>query len=368
MKKNYQKLVIFLLSVFILAVALPAQAANGQAYGLIKQQLDDYFTQLEEAKTFSGSVLLAKDGNIIFTKGYGMADIAAGVKNKPGTVLNIGSLSKAFTSMSIMILEERGLLRTTDTVAKYIPEFPNGDKITLHHLLSHSSGLFEYLNNPILWAFCTSYHTPEDLLPYYMDYPLSFEPGSQFEYCNSNYVTLGIIIERITGQSFQDFIDANILTPLKMEHTGYDPLGILFPDMAIGYDLLNPPTVTMDFNDSIAYTAGAINSTVIDLYKWDQALYTEKLVSSASLEKLFTPNLGDYGYAWWINDMEINGEMHNHIWHWGAYFGFHSFISRFVDDDLTVIILANVSGALGTPEDLGPIVSDTAGIVLAGTK
>ncbi|MCK4761514.1 MAG: beta-lactamase family protein [Candidatus Aminicenantes bacterium] len=351
-------------SLLVIACLTTFAFADGNAYGLTKQQLDAYFSRLETAKTFTGAVLVAKEGKIIFTKGYGMANYEIGIRNTSKTVFSIASLTKAFASMSIMMLEERGLLSVDDTIADFIPEFPNGDQVTLHHLLSHSSGLFEYLANPFLWGNCTTYHDPEDLLPYYMDEPLQFLPGSQMVYSNSNYVTLGIIIERISGMSFRDFIKTNILDPLKMRHTSYDPLGVDFPDKAIGYDLIDPPLVTMDFHTSIAYTAGAMCSTVEDMYKWDQAMYTEKLVSTASLQKMFTPGLGDYGYGWYISDLDVNGEMHNHVWHWGAFFGFHSFISRMVDEELTVILLLNISPTLGTPDDLMPLVRDAAGIVL----
>lgn len=364
MKKFMLRACISLLVIVSFTALIFAKGGNGNAYGLLKQQLDAYFSQLEEAKTFSGSVLIAREGKVIFKKGYGMANYEEGIRNKPKTVFAIASMTKAFASMSIMMLEERGLLSVNDTIADYIPEFPNGDQVTLHHLLSQSSGLFEYLYHPDIWLNIDKYHEPEELLQYYMYEPLQFEPGSQHEYSNSNYITLGIIIEIVSGKPFRDFVKANILDPLKMRHTSYDPFETDFPKKAIGYDLIDPPIVSMYCHPSIPYTAGAMCSTVIDLYKWDQALYTDKLVSHATLEKIFTPGHGDYGYGWYINDLEVNGHMHYHIWHWGAYFGFHSIISRLVDDKITVILLLNISPTLGTPDELHPIVSHAAGIVL----
>ncbi|MCK5056822.1 MAG: beta-lactamase family protein [Candidatus Aminicenantes bacterium] len=364
MKKNVLRTCISMLVVIGLTTFIFAQDNNGNGYGLVKQQLDAYFGQLEEAKTFSGTVLVAKDGKVIFKKGYGMANYDEGIPNKPKTVQAIASLTKAFASMSIMMLEERGFLSVDDTIADYIPDFPNGDRVTLHQLLSQSSGLFDYLFNPAIWMNIDQFHNPEDLLQYYMNEPLQFEPGSRHEYSNSNYITLGIILERVSGMTFGDFIKANIFDPLKMRNSGYDPYETDFPDKAIGYDIVDPPLVTMYCHPTIPYTAGAIYSTVLDMYKWDQALYTEKLVSQATLQKMFTPGYGDYGYGWYINDLEVNGQMHKHIWHWGAYFGFHSFISRMVDDKITVILLLNISPTLGTPDDLRPLVQDAAGIVL----
>jgi CubicO group peptidase (beta-lactamase class C family) len=364
MKKTILRICLSLMVIVTVTALAVAKESNGEAYGHVKQQLDAYFNGLAEAKTFTGSVLIAKKGKIIFKKGYGLANYEEGIPNKPKTVIAIASLTKAFAAMSIMMLEERGLLSVDDTIATHIPEFPKGDEVTLHHLLSQSSGLFDYLNNAELWANVDRFHAPEDLLQYYMFQPLDFTPGSRHEYSNSNYITLGIIIERVSGISFRDFIKLNILDPLKMKHTSYDPYETDFPDKAIGYDLIDPPLVSMYCHPTIPYTAGAMYSTVLDMYKWDQALYTDKLVSFETLQKMFTPGYGDYGYAWYIDNLEVNGEMHKHIWHWGAYFGFHSFISRFVDDEVTVILLLNISPALGTPDDLKPLVKEAAGIVL----
>lgn len=368
MKKFIFRTLISLLIIVSLTSLTFAKHDNeqGKCHGLVKQELRAYFDQLAAAQPFSGTVLVAEKGKILFKKGYGMANYELGIRNKPRTVFAIASMTKAFASMSIMMLEERGFLSVEDTIADYIPGFPEGDKITLHHLLSQSSGLFEYLYNPDLWANCTSYHDPEDLLQYFMYEPLQFEPGSQHAYSNSNYVTLGIIVEIVSGKTFRDFIKENILDPLKMRHTSYDPFETDFPRKATGYDDITcePPLIAMYFHPSIAFAAGAMCSTVMDLYRWDQALYTGKLVSQETLQKMFTPGHGDYGYGWYIDDLEVNAQTRKHIWHWGAYFGFHSFISRLVDDKVTVILLLNISPTLGTPDELRPIVSDVAGIVL----
>jgi len=366
--RSYLCLVIF---VGCLVLSAPIygrvdQPADGHRYGLIKQQLHDYFDQLCRDRPFSGTVLVAWQGKILLKKGYGMADYEAERPNTPATIFSIASLTKAFTAMSIMILEERGLLRVTDTIDRYIPGFPGGDRLTLHQLLNQSSGLFEFLNHPWLWENCTLYHEPVQLLCYYMDEALQFPPGTCFQYCNSNYITLGIIIERVSGLSYGDFLKQNILNPLQLKSTGYSPDGCLLNRMAKGYDDITayPPVPTMEFHLSLAFSAGAMYSTVEDMYEWDRALYTEKLVSAASLEKLFTPGLGDYGYGWFIDNLAIDGQAHKHIWHWGAYFGFHSFISRLVNDELTVILLLNISPALGTAEDLKPLATEAARIVL----
>jgi CubicO group peptidase (beta-lactamase class C family) len=167
--------------------------------------------------------------------------------------------------------------------------------------------------------------------------------------------------------SYRDFIKTNILDPLKMRHTSYDPYDMDFPDKAIGYDDISvyPPLRSPYLHPTVPYSCGAIFSTVKDLYKWDQALYTEQFVSAETLERMFTPGLGDYGYGWYIDNLEVNGKPHKQTWHWGAYIGFHSFFSRLIDDSVTIILLLNTSPVLGTQDKLKLIVTHTAEILFA---
>ncbi len=268
-----------LLAALALTLAAPAVAhpGGGHAYGLVKQDLKLYFQTLTDAQAFSGAVLVARDGKILLKRGYGMADYEAGIRNRSDTVFAVASFTKAFAAMSIMILDERGLLAVDDTVDEHLPGFPNGDLITIHTLLNQTSGLFEYLNNSALWANIELPHMPVELLDYFVDEPLGFTPGTQHQYSNSNYVTLGVIIEQVSGLSFRDFIRLNILDPLGMDDTSYDPFEVDFPDKAIGYDDVtsDPPTpASIYVHPTIPYTAGAMCSTVEDLYLWDQSLYT----------------------------------------------------------------------------------------------
>lgn len=364
MRTMRSQVCLALLLVCCTALVVPADAGQGHKYGWIKQDLKAYFQDLTDQKLFSGTVLVARDGKILLEQGYGLANYEENVRNRPRTVVAIASLTKAFASTSIMMLQERGLLAVDDPVADYLPAFPHGD-VTIRHLLSQSSGLFEYLYNPDLWANAERYHTPEELLDYFMYEPLNFPPGTQHEYSNSNYITVGVIIEVVSGLSFRDFIALNILQPLGMESTSYDPFEVDFPDKAIGYDdiTVDPPVETMYFHPSIPYAAGAMCSTVVDLYKWDQALYTEVLVSAASLDELFTPGLGDYGLGWYVDDLMVNGVPHRQIWHWGSYFGFHGYIARLVDDRVTIIVELNVGAKTNSPYELRPIVEDVAEIV-----
>jgi CubicO group peptidase (beta-lactamase class C family) len=350
MKRNTFKMFVSLLVIWALSSFTYAQVSEAQCHhnGHLKRQLDAYFDNLTEQKIFSGSVLIAKEGKILLKKGYGKANYETGKPNKPETVFAIASMSKAFTAMSIMILEERGLLSVNDTVDQYIPGYPNGDNITIHQLLRMTVGIPNFL--VYIWDEIDQFHTPEELLQSFINEPTEFEPGTQYSYCNSCYILLGLIIEKTSGMCYRDFVTENIFKPLGMKHTFYDPYDMeMLNKRAIGYDdiSVDPPVLSGYLHASNAYSAGGIFSTVTDMYKWDQALYTEQLVSFETLERIFAPGIGEFGwtyaYGWIIKTLEINGESHWRVYHEGGYLGFHSIISRLVDDKITFIILANIS-------------------------
>lgn len=352
MKKFILKTLTMVLVVGVLTSVLFAGGeVQGHKYGLIKQKLHAYFQQLSTEKIFSGAVIVAKQGHILLQDGFGLADYGTGEKNKPKTAYCIGSMSKAFTAMSIMILEEKGLISIYDTIDKFLPGYPNGNIITIHQLLNHTSGIFEFLNDPTsaIWdnglEDLALYYTPEQVLEYFISRPLYFEPGAQWSYCNSGFIVLGIIIEKVSGMTYADFIKKNILEPLGMKDTFYDPYNLDCPAKAVGYNdvISDPPQVSPLLHPSLAYAAGGIFSTVVDIYKWDQALYTDRLVSYQTLNKIFTPGLGNYGYGWFIDTLEIAGQSYKQIWHWGSTLGYHSLISRLVDEKITLILLHNIS-------------------------
>lgn len=367
MSKNNVKTSICLVVIWLLAV--PGFAADqGNSYGQVKQELKAYFNQLTEEGSFSGAVLVAREGKILLQEGFGIADYETGRFNKAGTVYPIASMTKAFTALAIMMLEERGFLNVYDPVVDYVPEFPHGDSITLHHLLRMTSGLYLFVSNPLVGENMSKYHTPEDLLDYFMYEPLRYEAGTQWGYCNSDYMLLGVIIERVSGMSYREFLKANILDPLKMKDSSYDPDEVDYSakEMAVGYNdlLTDPPVVAPYLHPTVTFSAGAIYSTVKDIYRWDQALYTDQLVSQESLERIFTPGLGDYGYGWYIDHLEVNGHMHKHTWHWGSYWGYYGYISRLVDDGVTVILLLNTTSPNPPNQDqLRPTVKGAVSIL-----
>lgn len=303
----------------------------------IQSRVDKALQQMD----FNGSVLIAKDGKILLCKGYGLANFEKKIPNTSSTIFRLGSITKQFTALAILMLEEKGLLSTHDPISKYIPDYPNGDKILIHHLLTHSSGIPEHTNQIL-----TGYYSVDDLISIFKNQPAVFSPGTMFGYCNSNYILLGYIIEKTSGLKYADFVNQNIFIPLEMKNSRYGDSPSL-PNQAGGYQSMKPvPVPAESFDMSIPFAAGALSSTVEDLYKWDQALYTEKLVKKETLQKMFTPYVKipqmncDYGYGWFIDKTPTKEVMN----HGGAINGFSALIYRDPGKHLVVILLSNIEG------------------------
>lgn len=319
-------------------------SCTSSEYSELQKSLDDFFANDKTA--FSGSVLVAIDGKIILKKGYGMADYEKQIPNSPETVFKIGSITKQFTSMAVMMLEERGFLSVNDPISKYIPDYKGVDKITIHNLLSMTSGISEYAGDD--WYDCERYYTVEELVSRIREKPIRFEAGTKYEYCNSNYILLGYIIEKVSGMEYGDFLEQNIFIPLKMNNTRYDYKEDQLKNKAKGYIRVGDITkknnaASSIMNMSYGYAAGGLYSTVEDMYKWDRALYTEKLVKRETLDRMFTPNLEGYGYGW-IIPQNYRGLVR----HDGYVKGFTAEFLRIVDHKATIIILKNEEDLYGS--------------------
>ncbi len=333
-----EKSIIFfpiLLYVFIFSIACIAQD--------IESKVDEYVNAYVKMGRFSGSILIAQNGKVIISKGYGMANYEHDVPNTRQTKFRIGSITKQFTSMAIMQLQEKGLLNVDDAVKKHIPDYPDtGNKITIHHLLTHTSGIPNFTSFPDYVKTIMMPSPVEKTVERFKDKPLDFEPGEKYSYSNSGYILLGYVIEKVTGKSYEEYIQENIFKPLKMNDTGYDHYTTLLKHRATGYDLTDDGPVNADYIDmTVPHGAGALYSTVEDLYTWDRALYSEKLVSKNSLEKIFAPFENNYGYGWGITKL-FNRKCTRHG---GGINGFRSDIIRFVDDDACIIVLSNIESA-----------------------
>lgn len=307
------------------------------------QNLADFVGRLENAGEFTGTVLVAENGQILLNQGFGKANVASGIANSPQMQFRIGSLTKQFTAAAILKLQEQGLLDVRDPLAKYLPDYPRAGDITIHQLLTHTSGIPNYERRPDLPQVVQSPIALDALIASFANQPLDFPPGSQYEYSSSGYVILTKIIELVSGQPYADFLQEQFFVPLGMSSTGYDFLAADLPSPAVGYQLTpRGPQPAILTDSSWPTGAGALYSTVEDLYRWDRALYGDEVLSSMSREAFFTPYVDTrqgayYGYGWDIGSTAGRPS----IVHGGGIFGFASFMARFPEDDAVVIVLSN---------------------------
>ena len=297
---------------------------------------------------FMGSVLVARDAQVIYSKGFGSANLEWEIPNSPATKFRLGSVTKQFTAASILLLEERGKLKVDDPVKKYLPGAPAAwDKITIYHLLTHTSGIPSFTgfaDYAKLEPFAT---TSEQLVSRFRDKPLDFEPGEKWQYSNSGYVLLGHLIERVSGESYEKFVRENIFTPLGMKDSGYDSNSAVIPHRASGYVHVGDGFENAGFiHMSVPHAAGALYSTTVDLLKWEQGLFGGKLLQAASLQKMTTPFKQNYAFGL---SVETAGG-HKVIQHGGGIEGFNTEVAYYPDDKLTVVVLGNVNG--GAPGDI----------------
>ncbi len=308
-------------------------------------QADAFLTQLVTEQAFSGVVQVTLGGKVLFSKSYGMADWQQHVPTTLNTRFRIGSVTKQFTAMAILILQEQGKLHVQDHLCTYIAQCPTAwQPITLHELLTHTAGIPVLKNSPE-----TLPATPEEVIALYNHVPLDFPPGTQFEYSNEGYAALGYVIARVSGQSYASFIEQHILAPLHMSDSGFDlPAG---QSIAQGYNAWQikaaPLYVSpLPANMTFLYANGYLYSTVGDLQRWDQSLTTPTLVSQQSLDAMFTPyvaistsmGLSHYGYGWVI-DKEASPPV---IWHNGLINGYRAYNGWYPDQKATIIILENL--------------------------
>jgi CubicO group peptidase (beta-lactamase class C family) len=316
-----------------LAFAVLAHSSSAQAPGLRFQRVVQPYV---DAQMFMGSVLVAKDGKIIFSKSYGMADLEWSVPNSPTTRFNIASMTKQFTAASILLLEDRGKLKTDDLVKKYLPDAPaSWDKITIYHLLTHTSGI---PNDAAKYEP----GTPDKLV--FNDRPLNSQPGEQWAYTNLGYIVLGYLLERISGQTYEEFVRENIFKPLSMNDSGLMSFVSILPRRASGYWPGSNGIENADrsFDTRIGFSAGSLYSTTEDLFRWEEALFGGRVLSPASLRKMTTPFKSDYACGLYAK--RVNG--HLMIEHDGNNIGFNSDMAYYPEERIAAIVLANLNGTV----------------------
>jgi len=328
---------------------LVSAAAFGQD---IATKADEYLSAWTKQGRFSGTVLIAKDGKVILRKGYGMANLELGVPNSPEMIYRIGSITKSFTALAILQLQAQKKLSVTDPIAKYVPEVPQKwQQITLQQLLTHVSGIPDFTR-------ATAYAKPED--PLRIEHamqelaaqPLMSSPGEKFAYSNSGYILLGRLVEKVSGVSYEQYITDNILKPAGLENTAYDHVRPILKNRASGYVFDGDHLVNAGMDDmSGTHSAGALHSTVDDLYKFDQALTDGKVFPKALLDQAFQPRVkwvapppfnmdASYGYGW----MSSSDFGHKSLMHGGWVNGFVTEFTRYPDDKMVVILASNIEG------------------------
>jgi CubicO group peptidase (beta-lactamase class C family) len=341
---------LFVFAIIFLPFVL--MAARSKALDDKSAKIDALFSEYDRPDVPGASILVIKNGKVLFKKAYGSANLEAKISSTTRTNYRLASVTKQFTAMAIMILAERKKLSYDDRLTDFFPDLPAyGKTISVRHMLNHTSGLLAY----------------EDLIPEGTTTPLSdsdvlqfmkqqdhtyFPPGSRFRYSNTAYVLLGIIVARVSGTSFPEFLKKNVFEPLRMKHTvfykredhrdrnrafGYSKQGSTHGDAFVRTDQSLTSSTLGD---------GTVYSSVDDLYNWDQALYTESLVKAETLKEAFTPAVavdesGGYGFGWFIE----NKGGKRMVWHSGNTIGFTAVIQRFPDERFTVIVLTNRNDA-----------------------
>src|SRR5579862_5149367 len=330
--------------VLVLVIALPAIAQNA-----ISNSVDEYVRSEMQRQHIPGlALLVSRDGKIVQAQGYGLSNVELQVPVKPETIFQSGSMGKQFTATAIMMLVEDGKIALDDPISKYFPGAPaSWSEVTIRELLSHTAGFTDY---PAKFDFRRDY-TEAQLLKIVEGIPLAFPPGTKWSYSNLGFLTLGILIHKVTGQFYGDFLQERIFKPLGMSTTRIISEADIIPNRSAGYRLVKGELKNQEWvSPTLNTTAdGALYFSVLDLAKWDAALYSEKLLKKSSLDQMWTiaklsngkPNSGDYGFGWFIENR--NG--HRVIEHEGAWQGFETEISRYVDDQLTVVVLTNLAEA-----------------------
>jgi len=340
----------------ILIVILAAFVFQPGAFSQDKaRKIDEFMEVFHEYGQFNGSILVSEDGKVILKKGYGLANMEWNIPNKPDTKFRLGSITKQFTSMLILQLVQDGKIDLDGKLSDYLAFYrkDTGDLVTVHHLLTHTSGIPSYTGLPrFLEEISRDPYPVDEFIKTYCSGDLEFEPGSKYVYNNSGYFLLGAIIEAVTGQKYEDVLKAKILDPVGMKNTGYDHHDTLIPNRAAGYEKRAGEYVNAPYLDmSLPYAAGSLYSTVEDLYLWDRILYTDKLLSNELKELMFKPHVSAggmyYAYGWMVGEKSFpkSKEKVKRIAHGGGINGFNTLIDRLVEGGHLVVLFNNTGGA-----------------------
>jgi CubicO group peptidase (beta-lactamase class C family) len=345
MNSIFRRRIIFLLTITLLFFeASLAQNGVVRTDRQIATEIEEYMRSAIEFERFTGSILVARNGKPIISKGYGLANVEHDIPNTPKTVFRLASLTKQFTATSIMMLQERGKLNINDPFCKYLPDCPMAwQPITIKQLMTMTHGipgvssldLGAIRGLPVPW---------DQWLEATGKKPLEYKPGTEFRYLGSGYTLLGFLIERISGKSYGEFLEENIFDPLGMKNSGHEDPSRILKNRATGYrQMPGEPITNLPYREIVRmYASGGIYSTTEDMLLWDQALYTDKLLSKRSIEEMYVPDKEmlpgkSYASGVWISTKHGRRE----IAHGGNATGFITYIARYPSDKVTIIVLSN---------------------------
>lgn len=330
----------FLLTLLLL-VSANAQFKQIKTNEEIIAWTDDYMDNAVRFDHFSGAVLIARDGKPIFSKAYGMANYELSVPNNINTKFRIGSVSKQFTAAAIVQLAERGRLNINDSICRHLDDCPDAWKpITIKNLLNHTSGLVNFTRlREASGNFLVLPHARKEIVDLFRNVPLESAPGETYNYNNSGYYLLGLIIEKASGTTYAEYLRKNIFAPLGMNNTDSDDPKTIIENRASGYYLGSDSVFrnTAYINMEILFSIGGAYSTVNDLLLWERSFTSDRLLKSAAREEMLTPGKGNYGYAWWIEKFGGCTRMY----HDGGITNFSASLHRLPDARLTVIAISN---------------------------
>ena len=349
--------ILIMVMVSALAVGIiPARAKTDRSgNGDISAAIEEIMSKTYKAGEPGAAVIAIKEGKVVFRKGYGLANMELGVPIKPEMVFRLGSITKQFTATAILMLAEQGKLSVSDDITKYLPDFPvQGHKVTIEHLLTHTSGIKNLTSLPEWLPLWRKDMTLTEVIALFKDKPFDFTPGERWSYSNSGYILLGAIIEKVSGEKYEDFIRKHIFEPLGMTHSFYDHTERLIPGRVEGYSRNGGAFINCAYlSMTQPYSAGSLASSVDDLAIWDEALYTEKVIKQESLKRAWTAailNNGkatNYGFGWGVSTMEG----HPVIAHDGGINGFATSEMRLPDIHGFVAVLTNLDSAETGPDD-----------------
>ncbi|UFH54781.1 serine hydrolase [Spirosoma sp. KNUC1025] len=333
---------LFRLSILLLSHLLTP--ASAQRVKTTAEKLDEYLTAAANLHRFNGTVLIAKKGTVLLQKGYGWRNESSRIPNDTASIYQLGSITKTFTGAAILQLQEEKKLSVKDKLSKYVPDYPNGDQITLENLFLHNSGIYDF--KAILYgpdsARLTQPVTKEWMLAQFRDKPFTTKPGGDVHYTNSGYYLLGLVIEKVTGKPFETVIRERFITPLRLSKTGFDFRNLKNSGRTTGYTYWKDSVlvVTPVIDSTVAYAAGGMYSSTGDLYRWARAVLSRQLLKPESWAATFNPlNKGNWGYGWGINYFDKNKKL---VFQNGNLPGFATFFALIPEDDVVMVMLANI--------------------------